>query len=153
MSIAERLAELGLQLPDPPQPQGEYVPVVVHDGIAQVSGQVSRQGDTVIVGPVTADTPPGVVAHAGQACTLRALSALGSAIGGLDNMSRILFVRGFVHAQAGFQGHSSVLDEVSRLMVAIFGDCGRHARSAVGVAGLPGGGMLEIEVTAAVTVS
>lgn len=153
MSVAERLAGLGLRLPDPPQPRGEYVPVVVHDGTAHVSGQVSRWDDTVIAGPVTADTPPEVVAQAGQACTLRTLSALGGAIGGLDNVSRILFVRGFVHAEVGFQNHSSVLDEVSRLMVAIFGDRGRHARSAVGIAGLPGGGMLEIEVTAAVAAS
>lgn len=107
----------------------------------------------MIAGPVTAGTAPELVAQAGQACALRALGALGGAIGGLDNVGRILFVRGFVHAEAGFQGHSSVLDEVSRLMVAILGERGRHARSAVGVAGLPGGGMLEIEVTAAITIS
>ncbi len=104
----------------------------------------------VIAGPVTADT---LLTLPGQACTLQALSALGGAIGGLDNVSRILFVRGFVHAQAGFQDHSGVLDELSCLMVAIFGNRGRHARSAVGVAGLPGGVMLEIEVTAVVAVS
>ncbi len=84
MRVAERLGELGLRLPDPPQPRGKYVPVAVHDGTAHVSGQLSRQGNRVIAGPVTSGTAPELVAQAGQAWALRALSALGGAIGGLS---------------------------------------------------------------------
>lgn len=153
MTAGDRLAGLGLHLPDPPRARGEYVPVVVHGNVAYVSGQVSRVGDAVIAGPVRDDTPPDVVAKAGRACVARALSALASAVGSLDNVDRILFVRGFVHVEGGFQNQSRILDEVSRLLVAIFGERGCHARSAVGVVGLPGGGTLEVEIMAAVITS
>ncbi len=122
---------------------------VVHGGVAYVSGQVSREGQQVIAGPVTPDTPPAVVAQAARACVLRTLSVLEQAAGGLDRVDRILFVRGFVHGGPGFQNYSQVLDEASRLLLSIYGKRGQHARSAVGVAGLPGGGMLEIEIVAA----
>ncbi len=151
MIVHKRLAELGLHLPEPPEPRGEYVAAVVHGGIAYVSGQVSREGQQVIAGPVTPDTPPAIVAQAARACVLRALSVLDQPDGGLDRVDRILFLRGFVHDGPGFQNHSQVLDEASKLLLSIYGERGRHARSAVGVAGLPGGGMLEIEIIAALT--
>jgi len=149
VTVRERLAVLGLHLPEPPAPRREYVAAVVHGGLAYVSGQVSREGQQVITGPVTPDTPPAVLVHAARACVLRALSVLEQAIGCLDRVDRILFLRGFVHGGPGFQNHSQVLDEASRLLLSIYGDRGRHARSAVGVAGLPGGGMLEIGVPVA----
>lgn len=154
MRISKRLSELGLQLPEVPRPRGAYVPVVVHANIAYVSGQVSREGEATIRGPATSTTAPEIVIKAAHACVLRALSALDQAVvGGLDAVDRILFVRGFVHAEAGFQEHPRILDEVSLMLISIFGERGRHARSAVGVAGLPSGGLLEIELTAAITES
>jgi len=87
MTVRKRLAELGLHLPEPPEPRGEYVAAVVHGGIAYVSGQVSREGQQVIAGPVTPDTPPAIVAQAARACVLRALSVLDQPDGGLDRVA------------------------------------------------------------------
>jgi len=149
MSLREKLKTLGLELPAAPSPKGDYVPVVIHDGVAYVSGQVCRQGDSVITGPVTDQTSPQLITDAGQTCVLRALRVLDQAVG-LENVERILFVRGFVYGGEGFQGFSKVVDGASQLLIELFGERGRHARSAVGVAGLPSNGMLELELTAAV---
>lgn len=149
MSIREKLKTLGLELPDAPSPKGDYVPVVIHGGVAYVSGQVCRQGDSVISGPVTDQTAQQLITDAGQTCVLRALSVLDQAVG-LENVERILFVRGFVYGGEGFQGFSKVVDGASQLLIKLFGEHGRHARSALGVAGLPSHGMLELELTAAV---
>lgn len=149
MSIREKLLALGLELPATPTPRGDYVPVTVHAGVAYVSGQVCRVGDGVISGPVTEHTSAELVVQAGQTCALRALSVLDQAVG-LENVERILFVRGFVYGVEGFQHFSKVVDGASQLLIDLFGEHGRHARSAVGVAGLPSGGMLELEVTAVV---
>ncbi|QJI38626.1 RidA family protein [Pseudomonas sp. ADAK13] len=150
MSVHEKLKALGLELPEAPSPKGDYVPVTIHGGVAYVSGQVCRQGDRVITGPVTDQTLPSLVNEAGQTCVLRALSVLDQAVG-LENVERILFVRGFVLGGEGFQGFSRVVDGASQLLIELFGERGRHARSAVGVAGLPGNGLLELELTAVVT--
>ncbi len=149
MSIHEKLSALGLALPDTPKPKGDYVPVTIHNGVAYVSGQVCRLGEEVIAGPVTDHTSPQSVMQAGQTCVLRALSVLDQAVG-LENVERILFVRGFVYGGEGFQSFSKVVDSASQVLIDVFGEHGRHARSAVGVAGLPSGGMLELEVIAAV---
>lgn len=149
MSIHARLQALGLQLPPVPGPKGDYVPVTIHGGVAYVSGQVCRQGDGVICGPVSEHTPVQVVSEAGRVCALRALSVLEHAVG-LDNIERILFVRGFVYGTEDFQNFSRVVDGASQLLIDVFGEQGRHARSAIGVAGLPSGGLLELEVTAVI---
>ncbi|MCS4249929.1 RidA family protein [Pseudomonas sp. BIGb0164] len=149
MSLRERITALGWVLPETPRPKGDYVPVTIHAGVAYVSGQVCRVGEGVISGPLTDQTPPQTVLHAGQTCALRALSVLDQAVG-LENIERILFVRGFVYGGEGFQNFSKVVDGASQVLIDVFGECGRHARSAVGVAGLPSGGLLELEVVAAV---
>ena len=147
--IADRLAELGMTLPPPPSPRGAYMSVVIHDGIAYVSGQVSRVGDEIIAGPVDHTTPPDLIRHAAHTCVLRALSALAAALPSTTAVERILYLRGFVNAVPEFVNHSQVMDEASSLLHEIFGENGRHARSALGVAGLPGSGLLEIELTVA----
>ncbi|NVZ52496.1 RidA family protein [Pseudomonas sp. B6002] len=149
MSLRERITALGMALPETPSPKGDYVPVTIHAGVAYVSGQVCRVGEGVISGPVTDQTPPQTVLYAGQTCALRALSVLDQAVG-LENIERILFVRGFVYGGEGFQNFSKVVDGASQVLIDVFGEHGRHARSAVGVAGLPSGGLLELEVVAAV---
>lgn len=145
-----RLAPLGLQLPDIPAPRGNYVGVTVHGGIAYVSGQVSRLADEVITGPVDRDTPGDIIKLAAETCVLRALSSLTSASDGYA-FDRVLFLRGFVNAAPGFTTHSAVLDGASDLLHAIFGERGRHSRSAIGVASLPSSGLLEIELVVALT--
>ncbi|MDR0246703.1 MAG: RidA family protein [Burkholderia sp.] len=151
ISIADRVAQLGMTLPPPPSPRGAYVSVVIHHDIAYISGQVSRVGEQVVAGPVDHATPPDVIAHAARTCVLRALSALAAALPPTTMVERILFLRGFVNAVPGFANHGQVLDEASFLLHEIFGDKGTHARSAIGVAGLPGGGLLEIELTVSLT--
>lgn len=144
-----KLAQLGVVLPDPPAPRGDYVPAVVHGGVVYVSGQLSREGNLTITGPVTSATSQEDIKRAGRACVLRALSAIDQAVG-LENVSRFLFLRGFVYAEPGFQDFARVLDEASKVLVEIYGEQGRHARSVAGVAGLPSNGLLEIELTAVV---
>ena len=123
-STRQRIAELGLELPEPPAPGGMYRPVAVHGSIAQVSGQLSREGNRVITGPVTATTAPALITRAGRACVLRALSALAHALCDLARVEEILFVRGFVHAGPDFQDHSTVLDSASAMLLDIFGAAG-----------------------------
>jgi enamine deaminase RidA (YjgF/YER057c/UK114 family) len=136
-------------LPTPPQPRGLYTSVVTYQGIAYVSGQVSREAGEIIRGPVDKDTPSSDIARAGHACAWNALSALSHVLGSLDRIERLLFLRGFVAAAPDFTDHSRVLDAASGTFIALLGDRGRHARSASGVSSLPGGGLLEIELVAA----
>ncbi|BCG03877.1 hypothetical protein PPGU19_084450 (plasmid) [Paraburkholderia sp. PGU19] len=151
IDITDRLGQLGMTLPPAPSPRGAYTGVVIHHDIAYVSGQVSRVGEQVIAGPVDHTTPPEVIRHAAHTCVLRALSALAAALPPATTVERILFLRGFVNAVPDFVNHSQVLDEASSLLHEIFGEMGRHARSAIGVASLPGGGLLEIELTVSLT--
>jgi enamine deaminase RidA (YjgF/YER057c/UK114 family) len=149
MTVLGRLKQMGLTLPETPVARGHYEPVVIHDGLAYVSGQVCRIADRVITGPITCDTPGELVIEAGQTCVLRALSLLERKIG-LESISQILFVRAFVYGAAGYFNYSAAADGASRLLIDLFDEKGRHARSAIGVAGLPGAGMLELEIIAAV---
>jgi enamine deaminase RidA (YjgF/YER057c/UK114 family) len=121
---------------------------MVWNDVAYIAGQVCRTPSGIIPGPVSDTSDPMVVESAAQACVLRALAALHQEVG-LDRVAQILFLRGFVYAEAGFARHSQVLDPASSLLAAIFGSSGEHARSAIGVAGLPDDGLLEIEIIAA----
>lgn len=151
IDIPARLAQLGMTLPPAPMPRGAYQGVVIHNGIAYVSGQVSRTADGIIAGPVDRDTPSSVFQYAAQTCVLRALSALVAALPESSAVERVLFLRGFINAVPSFVNHSAVLDEASAVLHDVFGDNGRHARSALGVSSLPGSGLLEIELTVALT--
>lgn len=145
-----RLDAAGIVLPDPPTANGDYLPVVRHGDVVYVAGQLSRSAGGVIEGPVDDHTPETVIVQAGHACVGRALSAIEHDLGDLDLVERVLFVRGFVNAVPGYRHHSKVLDVVSAAMRTAFGESGRHARSAVGVASLPANGLLEIELVVAV---
>jgi enamine deaminase RidA (YjgF/YER057c/UK114 family) len=150
-NIAARLTQLGLELPPLPAPRGAYVGAIIHDGIAYVSGQVSRIGDEIITGPVDNNTAPDVIRLAARTCVLRALSVLQTAMPATTGVNRILFLRGFVNSVTGFDNHSQVLDQASIFLHDIFGEAGQHARSALGVSSLPGCGLLEIELTVALS--
>jgi enamine deaminase RidA (YjgF/YER057c/UK114 family) len=149
--LERRIARLGLALPAAPAPRGAYESVVIHDDLAYVSGQVCRIADGVIAGPVSDTTTPETIRHAAHTCVLRALAALKASLPAALEIDRTLFLRGFVHAAAGFAHYGRVLDEASTLLHEILGARGRHARSAVGVAGLPDGALLEIELVVALT--
>lgn len=147
--LHDRLRALGLALPPPPPPRGVYVPVVRHGALAYVSGQVSRRDGAVLAGTAIDGAPRALAEAAAEACVLNAMSALSASLRPGEVLERIVFLRGFIQAGAGFTTHSAFLDPASELLHALFGERGRHARSALGVASLPGGGLLEIELVAA----
>lgn len=151
MSFEGRLVELGLELPGPYPPHDPLVAVVVHGGRARTSGQLPRDhaGALVHPGVVGSDLDVDQGAEAARWCALNALSVLRAELGSLDAIERVLSVLGFVTSAPGFVGQPAVVDGASRLLVEVFGDAGRHSRSAIGVAALPRGGAVEIEVEVA----
>lgn len=144
--IDERLKELGIALPAAKKPAFEYVAVAPHDGIAYVSGQLPwLDAEHVIEGKVGDSCSLETAQEAARLCTVYALSALKEQLGNLDAVERVLKVTGFVASAPGFNAQPKVIDAASKLLGEIFGDKGRHARSAVGVAELPRGAAVEIE--------
>lgn len=151
MTIADRLAELGLVLHGPHPPHDPLVAVVVHDGVARTSGQLPRIEEQLTCVGVVGDTVSVDEAReAAAVCALNALSVLHAELGSLDRIDRILSVTGYVASAPGFAEQPAVIDGASKVLVDVFGERGRHTRSAVGVAALPRGGAVEIELTAAI---
>jgi enamine deaminase RidA (YjgF/YER057c/UK114 family) len=150
VSFEARVAELGLILHGPHPPHDPLDAVVVHAGVARTSGQLPRiGGQLTCVGRLGEDVTIEEGAEAARVCALNALSVLRAALGSLDRISRVLTVTGFVACVPGFDQQPAVIDGASRVLFEIFGDAGRHTRSAIGVAALPRGGAVEIEVTVA----
>lgn len=152
MTIADRLRDLRITLPGPFPPHDPLDAVVVHGGRARTSGQLPRDVEGRIVHPgVLGDTLEiADGAEAARWCALNALSVLRAELGDLDRVDRVLSVIGFVASAPGFVAQPQVVDGASRVLFDIFGDAGRHTRSAIGVAALPRGGAVEIEVEVAV---
>jgi len=147
----KRLEELGITLPDPAVPSFGYVPVTVHAGVAYVSGQVPKVGGEVrVFGKVGADVDLRTAQGEAQVCILQGLACLRAELGSLDRIERILKVNGYVASAPGFNGQPAVLDAASNLIGRIFGEAGRHARAAIGVAELPRNCAVEIEMIVAV---
>lgn len=151
MSIEARLAELDLSLPGPYPPHDPLDAVVTHNGVARTSGQLPRDGSGNLVHPGRLGDGLTVEqgADAARWCALNALSVLAAELGSLDRVERVLAVLGFVACAPDFLEQPAVIDGASRLLHDVFGDAGRHARSAIGVAALPRGGAVEIEVAVA----
>jgi len=150
-SIEERIASLGLTLHGPHLPHDPLDAVVVWDGIARTSGQLPRiDGELTCIGVVGGTVSIEDAREAAAVCALNALSVLQAELGTLDRVERILSLTGYVASAPGFVEQPTVIDGASRVLVDIFGDKGRHTRSAIGVASLPRGGAVEIELTAAV---
>lgn len=149
--IEERLQELGIELPPAARPVASYVPVTVGSGLAFVAGQVPmEEGRPLATGRLGAD----VDVEEGQAltrrCALQALAALRDELGSLDAVKRIVKATVFVSAVEGFTEHPQVANGASDLLVEVFGQEGKHARSAVGCASLPLGVPVEVELIAEV---
>jgi enamine deaminase RidA (YjgF/YER057c/UK114 family) len=149
--IRDRLAELGLELYGPHPPHDPLDAVVVHRGIARTSGQLPRvNGVLTCTGSLGGTVTVEEGRAAAAVCALNALSVLEVALGSLDRVERVLTVTGFVASAPDFHDQPSVVDGASAVLFDVFGPSGRHTRSAVGVAALPRGGAVEIEVTVAV---
>ena len=150
MSVEAKLAELGLTLPEPAAPVAAYLPVVVANGLAHVSGQVSMQDGVLIRGRLGEDVSLTLGIEAARACGLMILAQLKAALGDLSRVERVVKLGAFVNSTADFTDHPKVANGASELMLAVFGEAGRHARAAVGVPSLPLGVAVEIDAVVAV---
>ena len=141
MSALARMAELGIDLPDVAAPAGSYVPAVRTGSLVYTSGQVARSCSGKVGAEVSAED----ATAAARDCALSALAAV-DALVGLDSVVRVVKVVGFVASAPGFTGQPGVINGASDVLAEIFGEAGRHARSAVGVAELPLGVPVEVEL-------
>ena len=149
MGADERLRELGLELPEAPAPFASYVPVVVTGNLAFVSGQIaSAEGKPMWTGKLGKDVDVEAGAEAARRCALQLLAALKAEIGSLDSVRRIVKLTVFVASADSFTDQPKVANGASDLLVELFGETGPHARAAVGVAELPLGAPVEIELIA-----
>ena len=146
-----RLEALGIVLPGPYPPHDPLDAVIVHGARARTSGQLPRDqaGALVHPGVLGAGLTVEQGATAARWCALNALSVLRAELGSLDRIERVLTVLGFVASAPGFDQQPAVVDGASRLLAQVFGAAGRHSRSAIGVAALPRGGAVEIEIEVA----
>ena len=146
-TIEARLKELSIELPEPTAPMANYVPFTVTGNLVFIAGQISQwNGERRHVGKLGAGISIEEGRDAARLCALNILTHLRSACGGdLDRVSRCLQLRGFVNCTPEFTDMPQIVNGASDLMVEIFGDPGRHARAAVGVASLPAGVAVEVE--------
>lgn len=147
MSHTARLAELGIVIPEVVPPVAAYVPAVVTGRYVYTSGQLPmRDGAMIAEGLVGSDVDPDTAKDCARQSAINALAAAQSVIGSLDRVTRVVKVVGFVASAPGFTGQPAVINGASELLLEVFGDAGRHARSAVGVAGLPINAPVEVEM-------
>jgi len=146
-AVEQRLAELGLTVPDVVPPVASYVPAVRSGSYVYTSGQLPMvAGAMAATGKVGADVTPEQAKELAATCALNAIAAVKSVIGDLDRVVRVVKVVGFVASVPDFTGQPGVINGASELLGKAFGDAGVHARSAVGVAALPLDAAVEVEM-------
>ena len=147
--IEDKLKSLGITLPTPPKPAGSYIPVVITNKMAFVSGQIPIQdGKVVFTGKVSKDISVEEAQKAARLCVINGLAQLKAELGSLDKISKIVRVSGFVNSLPEFTDQPKVINGASDLLYEIFGEKGRHARIAVGVASLPLNSAVEVDLVA-----
>ena len=151
MTHSARLAAAGLTLPEVATPVGSYVPAIRHGDVVSTSGQLpfidgALQATGIVGDTVTAE----LAADCARTAALNAVAAAAQAAGGLDQIVSVVRVVGYVASSPEFGGQPAVMNAASNLMTQVFGDAGTHVRSAVGVAALPMGAPVEVELTVAV---
>ncbi len=146
-TVEKKLSELGIKLTAPAAPIANYVPFVRTGNLLTVSGQIclDADGKLVAAGQLGGDVSIEDGQKAARACAVNLLAQVKAALGDLDKVRRVVRLGGFVNSAAGFGDGPKVMNGASDLMVAVFGDKGRHARSTVGVAALPRDAAIEIE--------
>ena len=146
-TIDSRLAELGIQIPTLAAPAGAYVPYVVTGNLVFTAGQLPfTDGQLPATGKVGAEVDADAAKAYARTAVLNALSAVQAAIGSLDRVTRVVKLVGFVSSDPSFSGQPGVINGASEVLGEIFGDLGKHARSAVGVAVLPLDSPVEVEL-------
>jgi enamine deaminase RidA (YjgF/YER057c/UK114 family) len=149
--VEERLSGMGITLTEPAKPVAAYVPAVRTGNLVFVSGQLPFvAGQLKVKGYVGKDVTPEIAKEEARTCAINCLAALKSVVLDLDRVKRIVKVTGFVASAPGFTGQPGVINGASELFGAAFGDAGLHARAAVGVAELPLGAPVEVELVAEV---
>ena len=152
MGYEDKLRSLGLQLPEPPKPVATYVPAVRAGGLLFLSGVLPmRDGQLAFAGKLGRDLSLAEGTEAARLAILNALAIAKQELGSLDRITRVVKVVGHVASADGFTDQPQVLNGASDLLVAIFGEVGRHARVATGAAELPRRAAVEIEVILAVS--
>ncbi|MDL4818194.1 RidA family protein [Actinomadura opuntiae] len=148
----ERITELGLELPEVVTPLASYVPTARTGSLVYTSGQVPLvKGELKVTGKVGAEVSPEEAAEQARICALNCVAALKAELGELSRVVRIVKVVGFVASAPDFHGQPQVINGASDLLGEVFGDAGKHARSAVGVAVLPRNVPVEVELIAEVS--
>jgi enamine deaminase RidA (YjgF/YER057c/UK114 family) len=149
--IETKLKDLGIALPTPAAPVANYVPYVVAGNLVTISGQLCLGPDGKLgsehVGRVGMDVTAESAKDAARLCAINVIAQLKAAIGDLDRVVRCVRLGGFIASPSDFTGHAGIMNGASDLMVEVFGDKGRHARSTIGVSGLPLGASVEVEAT------
>ncbi|HUU32025.1 MAG TPA: RidA family protein [Phycisphaerae bacterium] len=147
MTPEEKLRDLGLALPPPPQPVGDYVPAVRTGNLLFVSGQLPmKDGELLVQGHVGGEVSMEEAQACARQAALNALAVVAAEIGGLKNVARIVRLTGHIASAPGFRDQAKVLNAASELLGQVFGDAGRHSRAALGAAELPLGAPVELEM-------
>ena len=147
-NIENKIKELGLQLPEPPKPLAAYIPAKQVGNLVFTAGQLPMvNGEIILKGLLGQDVEIDPAYNAAKICTLNALSAIKGVIGDLDKIKQVVRVVGFVASVPTFTQQPAVVNGASELLLEIFGENGKHARSAVGMAVLPLNAAVEIELT------
>ena len=147
MSPEAKLAELGLELPAAPAAGGNYLPFVRTGNLLYLAGTISVQGGKLTHAGQVGDTQTVETAYeSAKVCALNSLANIKAALGSLDAVKQVVYLGGYVNAVAGFAESPAVINGASDLLVAVFGDAGKHARAAVAVAGLPKDSTVEVQM-------
>lgn len=150
MSIAKRLSEMGITLPEPAAPVASYVATVEHGGLLHISGQLPFIDGEIVKGRLGESVTLDDGIAAARACGIMILAQANAVLGSLERVERVVKLGGFVNSTGDFTDQPKVVNGASDLMMAVFGDIGRHARSAVGVPILPLGAAVEVDAILAV---
>ncbi len=145
-TVEARLTALGIELPAAPAPAASYVPAVITGNLLFTAGQIPmKNGERLFIGKVGDTMDVATAQQAARLCALNIVAQVKAAVGDLDRVTRCVKVLGFVNATPDFGDHPKVINGASDLLVEIFADKGRHARSAVGAGSLPFGVAVEVE--------
>jgi enamine deaminase RidA (YjgF/YER057c/UK114 family) len=146
-TVEKKLASLAITLPTPASPIADYVPFVRSGNLLVISGQIcfGADGKLVARGQLGAGVSIEDGQKAARACAINLLAQLKAALGDLDQIKRVLRLGGFINSAPGFTDGPKVMNGASDLMVEVFGDKGRHARTTVGVSALPADAAIEVE--------
>ncbi|MEP1207937.1 MAG: RidA family protein [Rhizobiaceae bacterium] len=144
--VEQRLAELGVELPDAPAPAANYVPYTIAGNILTISGQVTMGPDGLeYVAKLGANADVATGQAAARLCAINILAQARAALGDLDRIKQVMKIQGFVNSTPDFTDHPAVINGASDFLVEVLGDAGKHARAAVGMSSLPLGVAVEVD--------